>query len=91
MKFLDEFSVVINVVGDVYTVRYERGEYRGSIKYVKSPSTKYQRDIYIMTECDMGDIIEWRHKKKPFGSLDLGDVNMYIRDHSLKVIQNHFS
>lgn len=69
---------------------YEKGEYKGYCKYVSFPKTRYQKDpIYLLTECDMGDVIEYVHKVSPLTSDELTEVSMEIRNHSLGVLMNY--
>jgi hypothetical protein len=41
--------------------------------------------ILILSECDMGDVIEYMHKKSPLLSEDLIPINKLIRDHSYEL------
>ena len=89
-KFLTEFSTTISGENNSYQVMYEKGEYKGYCKYVSFPKTRYQKDpIYLLTECDMGDVIEYVHKVSPLTSDELTNVNMEIRFHSLGVLMNY--
>lgn len=89
-NFLNEFSTIVSGENNTYVVMYEKGEYRGQCKYVNYPKTKYQKDpIYLLTECDMGDVIEYVHKISPLTSDEITEVNMDIRFHSLNVLMNY--
>ena len=89
-KFLNEFSTTISGENNSYQVMYEKGEYKGYCKYVQYPKTRYQSGpIYLLTECDMGDVIEYVHKVSPLTSDELTNVNMEIRFHSLGVLMNY--
>ena len=45
--------------------------------------------VVIMTSCDMGDVIEYIHKKSPLCSEDLTVINKLIRDDSyINVLSN---
>jgi hypothetical protein len=41
--------------------------------------------ILILSECEMGDVIEYMHKKSPLLSEDLMLINKLIRDHSYQL------
>ena len=41
--------------------------------------------ILILSECEMGDVIEYMHKKSPLLSEDLVLINKLIRDHSYQL------
>jgi hypothetical protein len=42
--------------------------------------------VMIMVNCEMGDVIEYIHKKSPLSSEDLMLINMMIRDHSYEMV-----
>lgn len=89
-KFLTEFSTSVSGENNSYIVMYEKGDYNGYCKYVNYPKTRYQKDpIYLLTECEMGDVIEYVHKVSPLTSDELTEVNMDIRFHSLNVLMNY--
>jgi hypothetical protein len=41
--------------------------------------------VLILNECEMGDVIEYLHKKSPLTSEDLMLINKLIRDHSYQL------
>jgi hypothetical protein len=45
----------------------------------------YQR-FFILTDCEMGDVIEYIHKNSPLSSEDFQKVNLTIREHSLSTL-----
>jgi len=42
--------------------------------------------VLILSECEMGDVIEYIHKKSPLSSEDLVSINRLIRDHSYQTV-----
>lgn len=82
---LEEIGSRIEREGEFYKVIYEVGEYSGVCKYVTyKPLSKFNRGpILLMTECEMGDIIEYFHKKESLTSENYTEVNMEIRFDSL--------
>ncbi len=42
--------------------------------------------IMILVNCEMGDVIEYIHKKSPLSSEDLMLINRLIRDHSYEMV-----
>jgi len=42
--------------------------------------------VMIMVNCEMGDVIEYTHKKSPLLSEDLMTINKLIRDHSYEML-----
>lgn len=91
MYNLNEFKTEVVSSGTVYSVNYMLGEFSGSCKYVESPiKSKFQLGpIVLMMESDMGDVIEWVHKKTPLGSKDLERLQYYIREHSKSILLSH--
>ena len=88
--FLEKFSTSVSGQNGTFIVQYENGDYKGYCKYVSFPKTRYQKDpIYLLTECDMGDVIEYVHKVSPLTSDELTEVSMEIRNHSLGVLMNY--
>lgn len=91
-EIIEEFSTIISGQNGTYEVRYEKGEYVGICKYVTYPKTRYQTEpIYLLVECDMGDIIEYINKKSPLTSDDITEINMGIRYHSLYKLTDHLN
>ena len=82
-NLLTFFTNTITKEGNIFTICYKNGEYIGEVKYIEYPPTKYQKEIYLMFHSDMGDVIEWIHKKSPLMSGDLNKINMLIRTDSL--------
>lgn len=42
--------------------------------------------VMILVNCEMGDVIEYIHKKSPLSSEDLVLINRLIRDHSYEMV-----
>jgi hypothetical protein len=49
------------------------------------------QNFLVLTSTDMGDVIEYVHKKSPLSSEDLSYMNKLIRDHSLLVVENYLN
>ena len=88
---LKKFSTVITESEGHYIVTYSHGLFEGTCKYVgKSGMSRLQpKTIMLLTETDMGDIIEYIHKESPLTSEDHNDLQMYIREHSLGVLNTY--
>lgn len=50
-----------------------------------------KQSFLVLTSTDMGDVIEYIHKRSPLSSEDLSSINKLIRDHSLSVVENYLS
>lgn len=91
-KFLTNFNCTVSGESGQYVVEYVNGEYSGVCKYVEVPGNKFQPGpVLLMTECEMGDVIEWRHKMCPLTTEEFTEVNMYIRFDSLYRVMDHVS
>jgi len=88
---LKKFSTGITKSEGHYIVTYSHGLFEGTCKYVgKSGMSRLQpKTIMLLTETDMGDIIEYIHKESPLTSEDHNDLQMYIREHSLEVLNTY--
>lgn len=88
---LNKFSTRVNEDNNNYIVIYEKDMFKGECKYVgKSGMSKIQpRQILLLTETDMGDVIEFLHKEESLTSDDHNDLQMYIREHSLAILNSH--
>ena len=88
---LKKFSTVITESEGHYIVTYSHGFFEGTCKYVeKSGMSKIQpQTVLLLTGTDMGDIIEFIHKESPLSSEDHNDLQMYIREHSLGVLNTY--
>lgn len=93
MNQLNEFNITITSTNDVHQVIYELGEYSGTCTYkeIINPS-KYQSNIiFLLTNSDMGDVLEYIHKKSPLSPTKFNEIQMGIRNHSLNKLTNHFN
>jgi hypothetical protein len=88
---LEKFSTEVVREGDILTVKYMNGEFTGECVYVeRSGMSRFQpQSVHLLVTSDMGDVIEYLHKDSPLMSEDHNDLQMYIREHSLKVIQEY--
>ena len=92
MKYLKYFKTDVSPTENGYRVTYIHEEYSGTVDYVKYElDTRLMKgkDIYLMTNSEMGDIIEIIHQHKPLSSEDYDDLNMEIRLHSKELVDNH--
>jgi hypothetical protein len=88
---LNKFSTRVTEDNNNYIITYEKDMFKGECKYVeKSGISKLQpRPILLLTETDMGDVIEFLHKEESLTSEDHNDLQMYIREHSLAILNSH--
>jgi hypothetical protein len=87
--YLNDFTKEIVVEGDKISVVYTNGEFRGECSYIeRAPLTRLQSELmYILITSDMGDVIEYIHKKSPLKSEDINEIQMMIREDSREFIK----
>jgi len=92
-KLLDEFVCTITEENGTTTLTYCHPIYshQGTCTYEKrtmNGKTKpIKQEFYIMTGCDMGDVIEYIYQKKGITEEDFNEINMLIREHSRKKVE----
>jgi hypothetical protein len=91
MEILNDFNIEIVNEYPIYNVVYTLDNYSGTCVYQENQSkSKFQSgNIYLLTHSDMGDVIEYIHKKTPLTSEDFNEVQMSIRTHSLNQLMNY--
>ena len=87
--YLNDFTKEIVVEGDKITVVYTNGEFKGECCYIeRAPLTRLQSELmYILITSDMGDVVEYIHKKSPLKSEDINEIQMMIREDSHEFIK----
>ena len=94
-EILEVFNKVINKSGGTITLTYCHHNFSGTCIYeqviTKGLKKPIVQNFLVLTSTDMGDVIEYMHKKSPLGSEDLSYINKLIRDHSLLVVENYLN
>ena len=94
-EILEVFNKVINKSGSTITLTYCHHNFSGTCIYEQVTTKGLKKPIVqnflVLTSTDMGDVIEYIHKKSPLGSGDLSYINKLIRDHSLLVVENYLN
>jgi hypothetical protein len=77
---LKKFSTVITESEGHYIVTYGHGLFEGTCKYmVKSGMSRLQpQSVLLLTETDMGDVIEYIHKEYPLSLLYQQSLNLLL-------------
>ena len=95
IQLLEVFNKVINKSGSTITLTYCHHNFSGTCVYEQVTTKGLRKPIVqnflVLTSTDMGDVIEYIHKKSPLSSEDLSSINKLIRDHSLSVVENYLS
>ena len=94
-EILDIFNPQVHREGDTVTVFYEYRTATGSCVYeehiMKGTNKPINQRFYLLTRCEMGDVIEAVHNVSPLSSEDLVKMNLLIREHSLEVLNRELS
>jgi hypothetical protein len=89
-EILDIFNPQVHKEGDTISVLYQYQSFSGSCIYqehtMKGTNKPINQRFFILTECEMGDVIEYIHKTSPLSSEDFQKVNLTIREHSLHTL-----
>ena len=76
-----------------YKVLYSNGCHVGSCSYKKlemmGSNKPIRQDVFLMTHCDMGDIIGSLHNELPLTSEDHDDLQREIRFDSLNKVRDY--
>jgi hypothetical protein len=94
-EILEVFNRVINKSGGTITLTYCHHNFSGTCVYEQVSTKGLKKPIVqnflVLTSTDMGDVIEYIHKKSPLSSEDLSSINKLIRDHSLSEVENYLN
>ena len=92
-KSLNNFNTEVVKEGDKYIVNYSYEQYTGVCEYnhINFPGQRkpMNQRVLLLTECEMGDIIEKINIDSPLSSEDLTRMNMEIREHSLQCVEEY--
>jgi hypothetical protein len=86
-SIMDIFNPQVSQSGGTVTVTYCHGLYSGTCTYeettLQGTTKKFKQRFFIMTHCDMDDVIEYLYKVGEInGPSDLQKIDHLIRDHS---------
>ena len=87
-NILSKFNHTITRQNDMFTINYELGGWKGWMVYKKLPDTKYLKDIFILINSYMDDVIEVINSVTPLSGGDLNKVNKELGEYSLKLIHH---
>ena len=92
-KSLNNFNTEVVKHGDKYIVNYSYEQYTGVCEYnhINFPGQRkpMNQRVLLLTECEMGDIIEKINMDSPLSSEDLTRMTMEIREHSLQCVEDY--
>lgn len=91
MEILNHFNITVINDNQTYQIIYSKENYKGSCTYKElTPLSKKQSGkIYVLTDSNMGDVLEYIHKLSPLSEKDFNNIQMSIREHSLSNLKSH--
>jgi len=89
MKHLiDKFKTTLSENNGTITVNYRHDILSGFCEYkIVEVNNRFKQKAWLLTNTDMGDVIEYIHSNSPLSDNDLMVVDKLIRDHSLSRVR----
>lgn len=88
---LNEFEIVITNEPPKYVVTYIKGDYSGVCVYEKvdkvGANKPIRQTILILTESNMGEVIDYWNLKSPLNEESYNEVSQTIRSHSRQMVE----
>jgi hypothetical protein len=89
IHLIDKFETTLSEINGTITVNYRHDILTGYCEYrIVEVNNRFKQKAWLLTNTDMGDVIEYMHSNMPLSDNDLMVVDKLIRDHSLKAVQD---
>jgi len=89
IHLIDKFETTLSEINGTITVNYRHDILTGYCEYrIVEVNNRFKQKAWLLTNTDMGDVIEYIHSNMPLSDNDLMVVDKLIRDHSLKAVQD---
>ena len=89
IHLIDKFETTLSEINGTITVNYRHDILTGYCEYrIVEVNNRFKQKAWLLTNTDMGDVIEYVHSNIPLSDNDLMVVDKLIRDHSLKAVQD---
>jgi hypothetical protein len=89
IHLIDKFKTTLSEINGTITVNYRHDILTGYCEYrIVEVNNRFKQKAWLLTNTDMGDVIEYVHSNMPLSDNDLMVVDKLIRDHSLKAVQD---
>ena len=83
-KYLTGFTPTVRVSGGTYIVDYEIGECVYTYSRIRK---RVKQDVLQLIKCDMWKVITLIDEGNKLNESDYRDINMEIRNHSLRYVE----
>jgi hypothetical protein len=85
---IDKFETTLSENNGTITVNYRHDILSGYCEYkIVEVNNRFKQKAWVLTNTDMGDVIEYIHSNSPLSDDDLMVVDKLIRDHSLSRVR----
>ena len=89
IHLINKFETTLSEINGTITVNYRHDILTGYCEYrIVEVNNRFKQKAWLLTNTDMGDVIEYMHSNMPLSDNDLMVVDKLIRDHSLKAVQD---
>lgn len=98
IHLIDKFETTLSEINGTIMVNYRHDILTGYCEYriveVNNASLmvgslkRFKQKAWLLTNTDMGDVIEYMHSNMPLSDNDLMVVDKLIRDHSLSRVRS---
>ena len=98
IHLIDKFETTLSEINGTIKVNYRHDILTGYCEYriveVNNSSLmvgslkRFKQKAWLLTNTDMGDVIEYMHSNMPLSDNDLMVVDKLIRDHSLSRVRS---
>ena len=98
IHLIDKFETTLSENNGTIRVNYRHDILTGYCEYIivevnnaslmVGSLKRFKQKAWLLTNTDMGDVIEYMHMNMSLSDNDLMVVDKFIRDHSLKVVQD---
>ena len=89
IHLIDKFETTLSEINGTIKVNYRHDILTGYCEYrIVEVNNRFKQKAWLLTNTDMGDVIEYIHTNSPLSDDDLMTVNKLIRDHSLSRVQD---
>jgi hypothetical protein len=90
-QFLTNIPTTISKINEKYVVTYCQDDISGTCIYSTYTSRLQPQPIYLLSYCNMNDIITDINKKSPLQEGDLINLQFEIREDSLTKLKHYIS
>ena len=89
IHLIDKFETTLSEINGTITVNYRHDILTGYCEYrIVEVNNRFKQKAWLLTNTDMGDVIEYIHSNMPLSDNDLMVVDKLIRDHSLSRVRS---